>query len=228
MSDENCDKRHLSTGLASLDGHLDGEGFVPGSVVALRAPARSIGRRVLFNLAGDRPIHYVAVGHDPSRLVRHLRTATGVDTDRTTSVAVSMDSPVESLLEALDADRGTLGDGTTVLIDPLTPIERRTDAETATVMGRLREILDELGGLGVVLAVGPESGAPPTGRWVTLSQADAVLTVVHTTDEDGVTHSLAVDRLPMGQRFREEGGSRCFELPSTLDLTLDTSKTLSP
>lgn len=51
---------------------------------------------------------------------------------------------------------------------------------------------------------------------------------LHETTQEGVSHHVAVDRLPMGQALREDGTSRTFEIPPHLDMTLDTSKTLSP
>jgi hypothetical protein len=212
----------VPTGLPSLDAHIEGGGLRPASVLAVRTPARSVGRRFAFNLCGDRPVHYVALGHDPDRYVEHLRTVAG-DAEISTA-SVPLTESATALAEHLDGLEDP-SERATVLIDPLTPVVRAGAPETASVLESLRSVLDATGGLGVVLAVG-DGDAP--GRWAALSNADAVFSIVHETTQEGVSHHVAVDRLPMGQRVREDGGSRTFEVPAHLEMTLDTSKTLSP
>jgi len=221
------DAEYLSTGLASLNAVVEGGGLRPASVVAVRAPARSVGRRLALNLPGERPVHYVAVGHDPARQVPHVEAAADVPTGSVSTGRVSLEDPGSALADHLD-DRADLPAGATVAVDPLTPVETGGESDVSAVLSALRTVLEEIDGTGVVLAARDEDRASPPGRWVTLSRADAVLSVLHASDRDGVTHHLAVDRLPMGQRFREEGASRTFELPAQTDMTLDTSKTLSP
>lgn len=216
----------VPTGLASLDAHVEGGGLRPASVLAVRTPARSVGRRFAFNLCTDRPVHYVALGHDPHRYVDHLRTVVG-DAQITTE-SVPLSNPATALAEHLDG-LDDLSGRATVLIDPLTPVVRAGAPATAAVLDSLRAVLDATGGLGVVLAVGNGHGdGDAPGRWAALSNADAVFSIVHETTQEGVSHHVAVDRLPMGQRFREDGGSRTFEVPPHLEMTLDASKTLSP
>lgn len=210
-----------STGLASLDAHIEGGGLRPSSVLAVRTPARSVGRRFAFTLCADRPVHYVALGHDPDRYAEHLRTVVGDAAISTASIPLT--DPGTALVEHLDGVE--LPERATVLIDPLTPVLRAGAPETAAVLESLRSVLDATGGLGVVLAM---TEAEASGRWAALSNADAVFSVVHETTQEGVSHHVAVDRLPMGQRFRDDGGSRTFEVPPHLGMTLDTSKTLSP
>lgn len=219
--------RYLTTGLPSLDAVLEGGGLQSSSLVAVRAPARSIGRRLALNLPGERPIHYVALGHDPNRQVSRLEQAAGVEPGQISTAAVSLEDPAQGLGEHLE-EVSDLPSGATVVVDPITPVETRGDHQVSTVMSPLRDVLAATGGFGVVLAATDEGRPTPAGRWVTLSHADAVLSVVHESYPDGVTHHLAVDRLPASQRFREEGASRTFELPMRDDMTLDTSKTLSP
>jgi hypothetical protein len=221
-----ADQNLVPTGLASLDAHVEGGGLRPSSVLAVRTPARSVGRRFAFNLCTDRPVHYVALGHDPDRYAEHLRTV--VDDAGITTASIPLADPATGLVDHLDSLDG-LPDRATVLIDPLTPVVRAGASETASVLDSLRGVLDATGGLGVVLAVGDGNGGEDApGRWAALSNADAVFSIVHETTQEGVSHHVAVDRLPMGQRVREDGGSRTFEVPPHLEMTLDTSKTLSP
>jgi hypothetical protein len=221
------ESEYLSTGLASLNAVVEGGGFRPGSVVAVRAPARSVGRRLVLNLPGERPVHYVAVGHDPARYVPRIETAADVPTGGISTASIPLSDAGTALADHLD-DCEDLPAGVTVVVDPVTPVEEAGRTAVSEALASLRGVLDDHEGTGVVLAATDEGRPTPPGRRVTLSRADAVLSVVHESDEDGVRHHLAVDRLPMGQRFREEGISRTFELPMRTDMTLDTSKTLSP
>lgn len=214
----------LPTGLPSLDAHIDGGGFSAGSVVVVRAPANSVGRRLAFNLCGDRPLQYLALGHDAGRYRSHLDTAT--DGGSVSTESFELGEVPERLLEHLETTDPQ--EETTVLVDPMTPVERLGDEATAETLSALHTVVSSAGGLGVVLALSDPDGTTPEARWATLSSADAVLSVVHTTSEESVRHHLAVDRLPMGQQFRVADDGRVFELPASLEMRLDTSKTLSP
>lgn len=214
----------LPTGLPSLDAHIDGGGLSAGSVVVVRAPANSVGRRLAFNLCGDRPVAYLALGHDADRYREHLRTATDGGTVSTESIGLAeLSDRVPDHLDTMDPATEA-----TVLVDPIPPVERLGDEAAAETLTALKSVVEAAGGLGVVLALSHPDGTAPDARWATLSSADAVLSVVHTTSEENVRHHLAVDRLPMGQQFRVDGDGRVFELPASLDMRLDTSKTLSP
>ena len=228
MTDAPDSQSYVATGLTSLDSHVEGEGFLPGSILGVRAPAHSVGRQFVFNLCADRPVHYVALGHDPSRFVDAITTASAVSREAISTERVPLGDPYETLEAHLDGLESDLDDRTTVIVDPITPVESLGDQQAASAVRALRAVVDASGGLGVVLALSDAERASPSGRWVTLSQADAVLSILHETTEDGVHHHLAIDRLPAGQRFRNEGDGRVFELPPQLDMTLDTSKSLSP
>lgn len=218
----------LSTGLTSLDTHIDGEGLEPGSILAVQSPAHSVGRQFVFNLCADRPVHYVALGHDPDRFVDAIATASAVSAEDISTKSVPLGDPYETLEANLDGLDGDLEDGTTVIIDPITPVESLGDQQTATALRSLRAVVERNDALGIVLAMTDEKTPTPQGRWVTLSQADAVFSILHNTTEEGVHHHLAIERLPMGQQFRSDDDGRVFELPAQLSMALDTSKSLSP
>lgn len=228
MQPDRGTEKTLSTGLASLDSHLEGDGFDARSLLAVRAPPRSVGRRVLFNLCGERPVHYVALGHEPDRYQTHVRAASNVDSGRTTTESIPLDEAVEALAEHLEEIGERLETGATLLIDPMTPVETRGQAETAAILSGIRDVLAATDGLGVLLHHGGDERRDLPGGWVTRSKVDGILSVVHRTDGNDVGHYLAVDRLPMGQQFRDADGARTFELPAQVDMSLDTSKTLSP
>jgi hypothetical protein len=217
MTPNHDDSALLPTGLPSLDGHIEGQGIRPRSILAVDAPPRSVGRRFVFNLCADRPVHYVAVGHDPAQYVEHVRTVTGLGQGDITTESLPPEGSGDALLDHLDSLGEQLQTRTTVLVDPL---EVEGPATTRRVLEALRSVLAETDGLAVVLSFDAD--------WPVLSAADAVFSIHHETTEDGVSHHVTVDRLPMGQRFREDDTARAFEVPPHLEMTLDTSKTLSP
>lgn len=226
MTDTEQPDEMLPTGLASLDAHVEGQGLRPETLLAVRTPPHSVGRRFAFNLCADRPVHYVALGHDPIQYVEHIRTVTGLDGGALSTGSIPLSDPADALADHLEAVGDDLPPETTVLVDPLTPVSAESPAAVAQVFETLRSVLRRTGGLGVLLAVAGSD--TERGRWSALSRADAVFSVIHETTQDSVSHHVAIDRLPMGQRLREEGKARTFEIPPHLEMTLDTSKTLSP
>jgi len=218
MTSQHDDSALLPTGLPSLDGHIEGQGIRPQSLIAVDSPPRSVGRRFVFNLCADRPVHYVAVGHDPTRYAEHIRTVTGLGREDITTASLPPEASGEALLDHLDGVAEGLQPRTTVLLDHLTPVEG--PATKQRCLESLRAELAETDGLAVALSFDAD--------WPVLSAGDAVFSIRHETTEDGVSHHLTVDRLPMGQRFRDDDTTRAFEVPPHLDMTLDTSKTLSP
>jgi hypothetical protein len=217
----------LSTGLASLDNSIEAGGLRAESVVAVRSPARSVCRRLACNCCADRPVHYVALGGDADRYEPHVRSATGVGGEGVSTASLPLSTPGEALADHLDGLGAELPENATVVVDPTTPIEAVGEDAAAAALSALRSVVEATGGLAIALAVDVEGRQTPPGRWVTTSRADAVLSVTHRTMTDSVSHHLAVDRLPLGQRLRSEA-TRTFELPADLSMSLDASRTLSP
>jgi hypothetical protein len=171
---------------------------------------------------------YCAVGHESEHQLQTIIEASGIDSERKI-IALDFDLDdvtAESISDALDTNLPELGDHPTVLIDPINSIETNSEGEAAELTQAVKSAVEDHGGLGILYGV--EVPNQPAGRWVTTTNADAVFRLDHRLTKNDIETQLLIDRLPTRQNLRDSGGNRSFELPLSADLTLDTSKTLSP
>ena len=218
------DRRTLSTGMGNLDTKFARGGFHPGSVVAVQTPPLALGRVVLYNLPAGRPTTYVSVGPCSETTIDTLTEAGGLAAADLTVERLPTAEPAKALrafLEGLE-----LPTGGTLLVDPVTLVETSaTDSQYATLLSILAERVDEAGGVCGLLTV--ERDPPPPRRWLTLHEADTVLTVLHEVSTRSVHDHLALEKLHPRQELRDDE-DRVFRLPRSLEIDIDTKRNLSP
>jgi len=218
------DTRTLSTGMGNLDTKFARGGLHPGSVVVVQTPPSALGRVVLYNLPAGRPTTYVSVGPCDEATTATLAEAGGLAAGDLTVERLPTAEPAKALrafLEGLE-----LPTGGTLLVDPVTLVETSaTESRCATLLSMLAERVDEAGGLCGLLAV--ERDLPPAHHWLTLHEADTVLTVLHEVSTRTVHDHLALEKLHPQQEL-QDSEDRVFRLPRSLEIDIDTKRNLSP
>jgi hypothetical protein len=217
-------QRSLSTGMGNLDTKFAGGGLHPGSVVVVQTPPAALGQVVLYNLPAGRPTTYVSVGPCDEATRATLGEAGDLDPETLTVEQLpTADSPeaFRALLDGLE-----LPPGGTVLVEPTNLLESSaTHSQYATLLSMLAERVTDAGGLAGLLAV--ESDPLPGHRWLTLHEADTVLTVLHEVSTRSVHEHLALEKLHPRQDL-QDNEDRVFRLPRSLEIDIDTKKNLSP
>jgi len=217
-------QRALSTGMGNLDNKFTRGGLQPGSVVVVQSPPSALGQVVLYNLSAGRPTTYISVGPCDDGTRACLREAGGLDPADLTVEQLPTADPANGLRALLDGLE--LPEGGTVLVEPANLVETAAShSEYATVLAMLAEQVTAAGGLAGLLAV--ESDPPPESRWLTLHEADTVLTVLHEVSTRNVHDHLALEKLHPEQALQDDD-SRVFRLPRSLEIDIDTKKNLSP
>lgn len=219
-----ADTRALSTGMRNLDAKFAGGGFQPGSVVAVESPPSALGRIVLYNLPAGRPTVYLPVGPCSDATRAALREAAGLEPAELTVEQLPTADPAQALRALLDTI--DLPPGGTVLLEPTNLVETSaTDSQYRTLLSMLAERVAAADGLAALLAL--ESESRPERRWLTLHEADTVLSVLHEVSTRSVHDHLALEKLHPRQELYDDE-ERVFRLPRSLEIDIDTKKNLSP
>ena len=214
----------LSTGMGNLDNKFERGGLHPGSVVVVRTPPAALGQVVLYNLAAGRPTTYVPVGPCDEATRSTLREAGGLGPDGLTVEVLPGADPAEGFGALLDGLE--LPPGGTVLVEPANLLESgATTSRYATLLSMLADRAREAGGLAGLLAV--DADTTPDTRWLTLHEADTVVTVLHEVSTQTVHDHLALEKLHPRQELRNPD-DRVFRLPRSLEIDIDTKQNLSP
>lgn len=218
------DTQVLSTGIGNLDAKFAGGGFRPGSVVAVDTPPSALGRIVLYNLPAGRQTTYISVGSCSDATRAALREAAGLDPAALTVEQLPSADPAQALRALLNALE--IPSGGTVLLEPTNLVEESaTDSQYATLLSMLAEQVEAAGGVAALLAV--RSEPPPEHRWLTLHEADTVLSVLHEVSTRSVHDHLALEKLHPRQEL-QDNEERVFRLPRSLEINIDTKKNISP
>lgn len=218
------DTRALSTGMGNLDAKFAGGGLRPGSVVAVETPPSALGRIVLYNLPAGRPTVYLSVGPCSDATRAALREAAGLEPAALTVEQLPTADPAQALRALLDPL--DLPSGGTVLLEPTNLVETSaTDSQYATLLSMLAERVADADGIAALLAISGESR--PERRWLTLHEADTVLSVLHEVSTRSVHDHLALEKLHPHQELHDDE-ERVFRLPRSLEMDIDTRKNLSP
>jgi hypothetical protein len=210
--------------MGNLDTKFERGGFHPGSVVTVETPPSALGRVVLCNLPAGRPTTYVSVGPCSDTTRATLREAGRLDPAELTVEQLPTAEPAQALRALLQGLE--LPPGGTLLVEPTNLIETNTThSQYATLLSMVAEQVAAVDGLAGLLAV--ESDAPPEKRWLTLHEADTVLTVLHEVSTRSVRDHLALEKLHPRQDLHDDE-DRVFRLPRSLEIDIDTKKNISP
>ncbi|MFW6448424.1 MAG: RAD55 family ATPase [Halobacteriota archaeon] len=156
----------LATGIDILDRQLEG-GIPSGSVVALKAPASSNAELLLYQLTAARRSLYLTTVRSSAAVrdgIRMTKAPTGEPTIRELTGAEVLDQANRAI--------GRLSEDTTLIIDPLDPIEERELSRFVTFINDLQTHLQNTGAFAVLHCL--DDGVPPDNRKYTLNAADVV------------------------------------------------------
>lgn len=210
--------------MGNLDAKFVDGGLRPGSVVAVDTPPSALGRIVLYNLPAGRPTTYLSVGPCSDATKAALREAAGLDPAALTVERLPSADPAQALRALLDALE--LPSGGTVLLEPTNLVEANaSDSQYVTLLSMLAERVEAAGGIAALLAV--QSEPSPEHRWLTLHEADTVLSVLHEVSTRSVHDHLALEKLHPRQEL-QDNEERVFRLPRSLEMDIDTKKNISP
>lgn len=219
-----AEKETLSTGMGNLDNKLERGGLRPGSVVVVRTPPSALGQVVLYNLAAGRPTTYVPVGSCDETTRATLREAGKLGPTGLTVEGLPSVDPAEAFGALLDGLE--LPPGGTLLVEPMNLLESGVTASRyGTLLSMLADRTRTIDGLAGLLAI--DADTTPDNRWLTLHEADTVVTVLHEVSTRTVHDHLALEKLHPQQKLQDPD-NRVFRLPRSLELDIDTKKNLSP
>jgi len=176
---------------------------MPGSVVVLQGPPSSLLQRVYLNLISNHETYQLSFGHIRPEITQAVADRQPGETPDNTVVKsltpnadVSYSSAVDELSEHI-TDRGA------AVVEPCNYIETELTTEAYhTFLSEFREIVAQVDGLGVILAVTPEE--TPANRWITTDFADYLFTVSYDSSPERAFDSLELNRMRPNQSFKTD------------------------
>ncbi|MFW6384021.1 MAG: RAD55 family ATPase [Halodesulfurarchaeum sp.] len=180
-----------STGVEVLDRELDG-GLPAGSVVAFQAPAASQGELLLYELTQPRPTLYLT-GDRTEDAVADAIAATNAPTGDPEIRLFSGEDPLDRTRRAVREAY----EGMTVIIDPVSPLERAEPGRYERLLNEIRNHMHNTGGIAFLHALdGPN---PPPLRETTQHMADVVLSLAVSIKSGEIESRLAVQKYRGGR-----------------------------
>lgn len=206
----------LPTGIDVLDDLLDG-GLPAGSLVLFSAEPTSQSEAFLARLTTARPTLYLTTGR-AAPVVRQSLSRSGADIDRCTVVAVDDADPMP-INQAYEYVEGLAADSTLV-IDPVDPLEAVEPARLWAFLNGVRTRLEETGSLGVLHGLAGRS--VPANRDVSAYFADVVFDLATDRKGEFVENRLYVPKVRGGHPLEE-----VVKIDLTDGVTIDTSRDIA-
>lgn len=211
---DDADKGLLSTGIDILDRKLGG-GIPAGRVVMLSASPASQSELFLYEMAGPRETRYLTTERRVDDVERSLEQSTGEA--RNISVhRVEPEDPLEqarSVLEEIEA-------GSTVIVDPLGPLEMTNGGNYRTFLNDLKVRTAETGSIAVLHCL--DGRTVPGQRDRTEYLSDVIFDLVTNFRGGSVENSLAVPKFRGGA-----ARSEAIELDLSTGVTIDVSRKIA-
>ncbi|WP_435095528.1 RAD55 family ATPase [Halarchaeum sp. P4] len=185
----------LPTGIDVLDRKLDG-GLPGGSVLVYESPPASQGELLLYELARPRDTLYLTAD----------RTESAV-TDAFANTTVPVEEPdVRFLANDAPLDNGrrlfrNMGEGETLIIDPVDALERTERARYETFLSELQNHMHNTGGIAVLH--GLRGSRVPELRDTTIHMSDVVFRLEMSTKGSDVENTLSVPKFRGGRALDE-------------------------
>lgn len=197
----------LSTGVGTLDRHLDG-GIPAGALVAFTMSPGTQGELILSRLLSERQTLYLTTIRPESEVHEAIATRGG-------SITAVRVTPGD-LVEQPEVYLADVPDGGTVIIDTIDELERGGHDAYLAFLNRLKQDLDAAEAIGVVRCL---TGSEAANRRLTLDRADIVWEL-HVDIEKGTVETwLAVPKFRTGRALTEP-----IKLELTDDVSIDTSR----
>lgn len=206
--------RRLPTGIDVLDRKLEG-GLPAGSVVALTASPASQSELLLYELAVPRGTLYLTTERS-TEAVRDAFDRTTVPTGTPEVEGLAGEAP----LDRATALSETLAEGSTLIVDPVDPLERQDSARYRRFVNGLRARLVDTESIAVLHCLAGH--APPEGRDLTEHMADVVFALDTRVSGESVENRLAVPKFRGGRALSET-----IKLELTERVRVDTSRDIA-
>lgn len=197
-----------------LDRKLEG-GLPAGSVVALTAPPASQSELLLHEFAAPRRTLYLTTERS-AKAVREAFDGAAVPTSTPEVEELTGEAPLDRATELA----GTLAEGSTLIVDPVDPLERRDSARYRRFVNGLRARLVDTESIAVLHCLAGRS--PPAGRDLTEHMADVVFALDTRVSGESVENRLAVPKFRGGRALPET-----IKLELTERVRIDTSRDIA-
>lgn len=202
------------TGIEVLDRRLDG-GIREGSIIALVAPPESNAELFLYQLTAAHSTLYLST----------VRSAPAVRDAFRMSPAPSGNPKIHALsnAEALDqANRavGQLPEDATLIIDPIDPLEERSNSRYISFLNELQTHMQNTKGYAVLHCLADD--ATPDNRRLTVHSADVVFNLSMEVRGSDLVNRLTIPKNRGGRAITEE-----IKLELTEEVAVDTSRDIA-
>jgi|AntRauTorcE11897_2_1112592.scaffolds.fasta_scaffold43096_1 archaellum biogenesis ATPase FlaH len=204
----------LSTGMDVLDRKFGG-GIPAGRVVALSAAPASQSELFLYEMAAVRETVYLTTERTAADVERTL-AETDAPVDRIDIRRLDADSPLTDARAVID----DVDEASTLIVDPIDPLERRGGSEYQAFVNGLRARTAETGSLAVLHCLNGRDVPPQRDR--TEYFADIIFDLITERRGGSIENSLAIPKC-RGWRSLSE----TIELDLTSDVTIDVSRKIA-
>lgn len=212
---------HVATGLKRLDESFDPVGIRPGSIVLVTGRGNSLSGLLTSRLAAHRETIYISFANRGAVIANRLDDLEAIGTQPLHPIeANDIDAP-DTLESRLNDVLEDVTGPCTIIVDPINRIEDMELPAYREFLRSVKDHVDNLGGIAVVHAI--KTDREPTGRWVTHTMSDLILTVNQSRD-GGLSDELELTRIdPV---LEQENVSRHFQI-NTETITLRRPRNIS-
>lgn len=204
----------LRTGIDVLDRKLDG-GIPAGRVVVLSASPASQSELFLYEMAAVRPTIYLTTERTRAD-VRESLAQTGTSLD---GVEIHRIGTTDRLTESKQTIQG-LRDRSTLIIDPMGPLERTEPNAYRTFLNDIKSRTVETGSLTLLHCL--DGQHVPEQRDRTKYLADAVFSLSTTVRGGSIQNSLAIPKFRRGEALPD-----AIKLKLTAGVSIDVSRKIA-
>ncbi|WP_311170740.1 RAD55 family ATPase [Halobellus ordinarius] len=204
----------LSTGMDVLDRKFGG-GIPAGRIVALSAAPASQSELFLHEMAAVRETVYLTTERTAADVERTLERS-DASLDQIEIHELGGDSPLTDARAVVE----NIEEQTTLIVDPIDPLERRDESEYRAFVNELRTRTTETGGLTVLHCL--EGRDVPPQRDRTEYLADIIFELITERRGGSIENSLSI---PKSRGWRSL--SETIELDLTSDVTIDVSRKIA-
>lgn len=213
----------ISTGLENLDQAIERKGLRVGSIVSVLSNSASPGEIIVANMISNRPAYYYSFGKSEGKIRRDIKDIANVDMKQVRLQSIEADDPAQHFRKVLESTEFPAG--VIVILNPVNELENGNMKEYKAMLRELHAKMREVNGLAILYGVTDEP--VPDHRWVTKYTSDVVLGVIHTRMEQEIKDELSIEKLYTGQNLVNED-TRVFELNTSLDIDIASSRNISP
>lgn len=213
----------ISTGLENLDQAIERKGLRVGSIVSVLSNSSSPGEVIVANMISNRPAYYYSFGKSTSQIRRDIKNVSNVDMKQVQLQPIEADNPAQHFKKVLESTEFPAG--VIVILNPVNELENGDLKDYKVMLRKLHEKMLEVNGLAILYGVADEP--VPEHRWITKYTSDVILGVSHTRMEQEIKDELSIEKLYTGQNLVNED-TRVFELNTSLDIDIASSRNISP